>query len=704
MRKISLLLFVLILFTVLYSKGENCDNPFFHPFKTPFGAPDFTKIKTEHYMPAFKRGIAEHLKEIDAIVNNKAKPTFKNTIEALDRSGELLRKVSSIFFNLLAADTNDTMQKIAQEITPLLSKHEDDILLNAKLFERIKDVYKQKDKLKLNTEQKTVLEKYYKDFERGGANLCEKKKEQLREINKKISLLTLKFGENLLKGDNKWKMILDKKSDLKGLPDDIIEGAAKAAEKAGLKGKWLFTLHKPSWIPFLQYSERRDLREKIYKAWMNRGDNNDEFDNKKIVDEIVNLRLKKARLFGFKNHASYVLDTNMAKTPDKVYDLLYKVWKPALRRAKDEAAEYQKMIYKEGEKFKLMPWDWFYYAEKLRKERYALDDNMLKPYFELENVRKGLFTVVNRLYGIKFIERKDIPVYHKDVKVFELKDTDGTTIGIIYMDNYQRASKRGGAWMDAFRKEAKIDGKRIVPIVYNVTNFPPKIHGKPVLLNIDQVRTMFHEFGHALHGLLSQCTYYRVSGTEVSRDFVELPSQIMENWAIEPSVMKMYAKHYKTGKPIPDELIRKIKNSGFFNQGFATVEYLAASFLDMDWHTIDKNNKYDVDKFEKSAMDKIGLISEIIPRYRSTYFAHIFAGGYSAGYYSYIWAEVLDADAFALFKKRGIFDRKTATDFRNYILAKGGSDDPMVLYEKFRGEEPSIKPLLERRGLLKENK
>ncbi len=704
MKKVSLLFIVLILFTVLYSRGNNSDNPFFHPFKTPFGAPDFTKIKTEHYMPAFKKGIEEHLEEIDTIVNNKAKPTFKNTIEALDRSGELLRKVSSVFFNLLAADTNDKMQKIAQEITPLLSKHEDDILLNVKLFERIKDVYKQKDRLKLNTEQKTVLEKYYKDFVRGGANLCEKNKEKLREINKKISLLTLKFGENLLKGDNEWKMVLDKESDLKGLPQDIIEGAAKAAEKAGLKGKWLFTLHKPSWIPFLQYSERRDLREKIYKAWMNRGDNNDKYDNKNIVNEIVNLRLEKARLFGFKNHASYVLDVNMAKTPDKVYDLLYKVWKPALERAKDEAKEYQLMIYKEGKKFKLMPWDWFYYAEKMRKERYALDDNMLKPYFELENVRKGLFMVVNKLYGIKFIERKDIPVYHKDVKVFELKDADGTTIGIIYMDNYQRASKRGGAWMDAFRKEVRIDGKRIIPIVYNVTNFPPKIPGKPVLLNIDLVRTMFHEFGHALHGLLSQCTYYRVSGTEVSRDFVELPSQIMENWAIEPSVMKMYAKHYKTGEPIPDELIQKIKKSGYFNQGFATVEYLAASFLDMDWHTITENKKYDVDKFEKEAMGKIGLISEIIPRYRSTYFAHIFAGGYSAGYYSYIWAEVLDADAFALFKKRGIFDRKTATDFRNYILAKGGSEDPMILYKKFRGEEPSIEPLLKRRGLLKKDK
>ena len=700
MKKIAVLFVMLILFSVLYSIGGDNDNPFFHPFKTPFGTPDFTKIKVEHYMPAFKKGISEHLKEIDAIINNKQKPDFKNTIEALDRSGELLRKVSGVFFNLLAADTNDKMQEIARKITPLLSKHEDDILLNEKLFKRIKEVYEQKDKLNLNTEQKTVLEKYYKDFVRGGANLCEKKKEKLREINKKLSLLTLKFGENLLKGDNEWKMVLDKKSELAGLPEDIIAGAAKTAEKLGLKGKWVFTLHKPSWIPFLQYSERRDLREKIYKAWMNRGNNNDKYDNKKIVNEIVNLRLEKAKLLGFKTHADYVLDVNMAKTPKNVYDLLHKVWKPALERAKEEAKEYQEMIYKEGKKFKLMPWDWFYYAEKVRKAKYALDDNLLKPYFELENVRKGLFMVVNKLYGIKLIRRKDIPVYHKDVKVYEVKDKDGSTLGIIYMDNYQRGSKNGGAWMDAFIKEAKINGKRIIPIVYNVTNFPPKVPGKPVLLNIDQTRTMFHEFGHALHGLLSQCTYYRVSGTEVSRDFVELPSQIMENWAIEPSVLKMYAKHYKTGKPIPDKLIEKIKKSGFFNQGFATVEYLAASFLDMDWHTITENKKYDIEKFEKRAMDKIGLIPEIIPRYRTTYFAHIFSGGYSAGYYSYVWAEVLDADAFSLFKKRGIFDKKTASDFRNYILSRGGSENPMVLYEKFRGGKPSIKPLLKRRGLL----
>ncbi len=699
MKRLSVLFFVLILFTVLYSRGDDNNNPFFHPFKTPFGAPDFTKIKTQDYMPAFKRGIKEHLKEIEEIVNNKAAPDFKNTIEALDRSGSLLRKVSTIFFDILEADTNEEMQKIAKEVTPLLSKHEDDILLNEKLFERIKKVYEQKDKLNLNTEQRTVLEKYYMDFVRGGANLCPKKKERLREINKKISLLTLKFGENLLKGDNEWKMVLTKKSELSGLPKDIIEGAAKAAENRGLKGKWVFTLHKPSWIPFLQYSKRRDLREKIYKAWMNRGNNNDKYDNKKIVNEIVNLRLEKAKLLGYKTHADYVLADNMAKTPAKVYEFLYKVWKPALKKAKEEAKEYQEMIYKEGNKFKLMPWDWFYYAEKVRKQKYALDDNLLKPYFELENVRKGLFMVVNKLYGIKFIERKDIPVYHKDVKVFELKDADGSTIGIIYMDNYQRSSKRGGAWMNAFRKEVKINGKRIIPIVYNVTNFPPKVPGKPVLLNIDQVRTMFHEFGHALHGLLSQCTYYRVSGTEVSRDFVELPSQIMENWAIEPSVLKMYAKHYKTGKPIPDELIQKIKNSGYFNQGFATVEYLAASFLDMDWHTITKNKKYDINKFEKMAMDKIGLIPEIIPRYRTTYFAHIFSGGYSAGYYSYVWAEVLDADAFAHFKEKGIFDRKTANAFRHYILEKGGSDDPMVLYKKFRGKEPLIEPLLKRRGL-----
>ena len=678
---------------------QQAKNPLLEPFNTPYGVPPFDQIKEEHYLPAFEEAIKQHKKEIEEIVNNPAEPTFENTVAALDRSGELLRRVSAIFFNLLAAKTNDKMQEIAKKVSPMLSRHEDEIYMNAKLFQRIKAVYEKRDSLSLTPEQRTVLEKYYQDFVRGGANLDEKKKEELKKINEELSVLTLKFGDNVLKDKNSFVMVIENREDLAGLPENVIAAAAEAAKKRGYEGKWVFTLDKPSFIPFLQYSRKRKLREKILMAYANLGNNNNEYDNKAIVAKIVNLRIRKAHLLGYKTYADYALAKNMAKKPENVYKLMNEIWKPALARAKEERDLLQKMIYKEGEKFKLQPWDWWYYAEKLRKEKYALDEEMLRPYFQLDNVRKGAFYVANKLFGITFVERDDLPKYHPDVKAFEVKDASGKTIGIYYADYFPRPSKRGGAWMDAFRKEAIINGKRVIPVVYNVTNFSKPVGDKPALLSLEEVLTLFHEFGHALHELLSQCTYYRVSGTNVPIDFVELPSQFMENWAVEPAILKVYAKHYKTGEPIPDELIEKIHNARHFNQGFATTEYLSAAFLDMDWHTLPETKDWDVLKFEKEAMDRIGLIPEIIVRYRSTYFRHIFAGGYAAGYYSYIWAEVLDADAFHAFKEHGLFDKETAAKYKKYILESGGSQDAMQLYVKFRGKEPSIEPLLERRGL-----
>ena len=701
----SILIFFLI--TIFFSgtiKGEtdNMNNPFYKNYTSPFGTPDFTKIKITHYFPAFKKGIAEQKKEVDAIANNTDKATFSNTIEALDSSGELLTKVENVFFNLLSAETNKEMQEIAKKVSPLLSKLSDDILLNEKLFGRIKDLYKRKNDLNLNSEQKMLLKHFYKQFTKNGANLDKEKKDILRDINKKLSLLSLKFGDNVLSENNRFKMVLTKKEDLAGLPQTVIDAAAIAAKNAGLKSGWVFTIHKPSLIPFLQYSKKRDLREKMFRAYISKGDHNDKYDNKEIIKKIVSLRLKKAELLGYKTHADYILSDNMAKVPSKVYDLLKKVWDPALKVAKKEAAELQNMIDKEGGKFKLKPWDWWYYSEKLRKEKYDLDESLLRPYFELENVRKGVFYTASKLYGLKFIERKDIPVYNKEVKVYQIKDSDGKDIGIIYTDYFPRPGKRGGAWMNAYRKEKKVNGKRVIPIVCNVGNFSRPTKDKPALLSIDEVTTMFHEFGHALHGLLANTTYRTLSGTEVARDFVELPSQINENWALEPDVLKVYARHYKTGKIIPMELVEKLKNSSHFNQGFATVEYLAAAFLDMDWHTItDKSDISDVDKFEKNSLDKIGLIPEIVVRYRSTYFSHVFGGGYSAGYYSYVWAEVLDADAFAYFKENGIFNKKISTSFRKNILEKGGTEEAMKLYKKFRGTDPKIDPMLKRKGLLK---
>ncbi len=674
-------------------------NPFFEDWKTPFGMPPFEQIKTEHFMPAFKKGFEMQAKEIKDIANNPEKPTFKNTIEAMDYSGDLLMKVSLVFYNWTSANTSKELQALANEIAPMASKHSDDITLNENLFKRIKAVYDQKKTLKLNREQEMLLDKIYKNFSRNGAALNEKDKDKLRKINQELSVLELKFGDNVLAENNSYQLVIDKKADLAGLSDGIIAAASETAEEKGLKGKWVFTLQNPSVMPFLQYADNRDLRKKIWTAYMMRGNNGNQLDNNNNIKEMIKLKIERSKLLGFKSYADYSLDNVMAKTTKNVYNLLDKLWKPAINMAKKEVKDMQAIIDKEGGKFKLEAWDYRYYAEKVKKAKFDLDEEMMKPYFELNNVRDGLFMVVNKLFGLKFVERNDLPKFNEDMQIYEVLDANGTHLAIVSFDFYPRASKRGGAWMSNYRNEYIKDGKRIAPIIPLTFNFTKPTKDLPALLTLDEVTTMFHEFGHGLHGLLSQCTYPSVAGTEVARDFVELPSQVLENWATAPEVLKQYAKHYKTGVVIPDALITKMENASKFNQGFATTEYLAASYLDMKFHDITDASKLEPQKFEKEVLGKLGLIPEIISRYRSTYFNHAFTGGYSAGYYSYIWAEVLDADAFAAFTEKGLFDQETAKAFRANVLEKGGSEDPMKLYKTFRGKEAGIEPLIKRRGL-----
>jgi peptidyl-dipeptidase Dcp len=676
------------------------NNPFYSDYGTPYEIPAFDKIQSAHYLPAFKEGIKQQEEEINAIVSDTVAPNFKNTIEALDLSGSLLTRVSNVFYNLTGSLTNDTLQEIAKEVAPILSQHRDNISLNQDLFKKVKTVYDQKENLNLTIEQNALLTKVYKDFVRGGANVTEENKEEFRAINKELSVLTLKFGDNVLAETNAFQLVIDKKEELAGLPQFVVDAASEEAKANELEGKWLFTIQKSSLIPFLQYAENRDYRKKMFKAYVNQGNNGNEYDNNEAAKKIAELRLRKANLMGFKTHADYVLDINMAKTPENVYARLDQVWEAALPKAKEEALELQKMINVEGGGFELEAWDWWYYSEKLRKQKYALDDEILKPYFQLENVRQGMFEVATKLWGLQFVEHNDFPKYHPDVKTIEVLEADGTHIGVLLQDFHPRASKRGGAWMSSYRKGYSNEDGWQTPIIVMVMNFSKPTADKPSLLTFEEVSTMFHEFGHVLHGILTKCNYQKISGTSVARDFVELPSQIMENWAGDPQVMKMYARHYETGEVIPDELIEKLKASSHFNQGFATVEYTSAAFLDMDWHTIYENTTLNAEEFETASMNRINMLPEIVVRYRTTYFRHIFAGGYSAGYYGYLWAEVLDADAFEAFKETDIFDKETARKFREFILEKGGTEDPMKLYVKFRGQEPSINPMLKRKGLL----
>ena len=677
-------------------QAADTGNPFLSEFETPYGTPDFDRIKVEHYEPAFLKGIEQQNEEIKAIVENPEEPSFENTIVALDNSGEILARVSGVFFALTEADTNDEMMALEAKIAPMLSEHSDNIFLNQDLYKRVAAVHAQEEagKIQLTTEQHYLLDKYYKEFVRSGAGLDAQKQERLREINKQLSTLTIEFGNHVLADNNDYLLVVDKKEDLAGLPDAVIAGAAQEAKAHGKDGKWVFTLQESSRTPLLQYAQNRELRKNIYQAYTSLGNRGNANDNKEVLKKVLALRLEKAQLMGFNNFAEYQLADNMAKNPKNALDLLYGLWEYSIKNAKAEAAELQKIMDREGKGEKLEAWDWWYYAEKLRQEKYDLNEDAIKPYFSQEDVHNGLCTVVNKLYGITLTPCDSISVYNKDVKTYIVKDADGSLLGVFYSDYMPRASKRSGAWMSNFREQQ--EGVR--PLIYNVASFTKPAGDLPSLLTIDEARTMYHEFGHALHGLLTQCKYKGVSGTSVARDFVELPSQIMEHWAVEPEVLKMYAKHYQTREVIPDSLIAKIENQALFNQGFMTTELLAAAILDMEMHCLTTMEGFDVLQFEKQLMDKLGLIPQIAPRYRSTYFNHIM-GGYAAGYYSYIWAERLDTDAFEAFKEHGLFDQATATSFRKNILEKGGSDDPMKLYVTFRGAEPSLDALLKTRGL-----
>lgn len=679
---------------------ENMDNPFFGEWNTPYGIPDFEKIKPEHYMPAFEEGIKRQKAEIDAITANSEAPTFANTIEALEQSGDLLNEVSAVFFNLAECINSPEMEKIAEEATPLVSAHGDDIMLNAKLFERVKAVYDQRESLGLDGEQMRLVEETYKNFVRNGANIPADKQDRFREINSLLASLTLRFGNNVLAATNQYWLSLDAdKARNIGLGDDQLAAAFEASAAAGIDNHARFTLDIPSWEPFMQNCTDRELRQQMWEAYANRctGGN---YDNSVIIDSIVNLRLERANILGFESHAAYTLDDCLAKTPEAVYQCLMDLWTPALNKAKQERDEYQKMLEKDEPGAKLQPWDWRYYCEKLRKERYALNDDEIRPYFPLDNVREGAFTVANKLYGITFRENNKLPKYHPEAISYEVLDGD-KVIAILYMDFFPRESKRSGAWMTNFREQyIDKDGENVIPIISMVCNFTKPTKDKPSLLNFDQSETLFHEFGHCLHGMLSQCHYRSLSGTNVPRDFVEMPSQVMENWCRHPQVMKEYARHYQTGEAIPDSLIAKIEAAGTYGQGFINTELLAASLLDMDFHSITKPTKIVLPDFEDQAMAKIGLIPEIISRYKSCYFQHIFSGGYSAGYYSYTWTAILDADAFEAFRESGdLYNPELAKKFR-FLLSHGNTIDPMKMYVDFRGKQPSVEPLKRNRGLI----
>ncbi len=672
------------------------DNPFFASYDTPYGVPPFDKIKAEHFIPAFEKGMEESKKEVEAILSNKDEPTYENTVVALDRAGELLSKVSNVFFNLTSANTSPELQKIEMEISPKLAAHSDEINLDPRLFERLKSVYENREKFNLTDEELFLLENSYKSLIRNGAALDPEKKEELKAYNQELSVLRVKFNQNVLAETNNYKLVISRKEDLAGLPEAVIEGAAETATAGGMEGQWVFTTQKPSMIPFLQYSENRKLRSKLYNAYANRANNDNDHDNKEILARIMELRADRAELLGYPNHASLVLEPRMAGNPGNVYKLLDRLWEAGLPVAKRERGEMQKIIDRENGGFKLAASDWWYYAEKLRMEKYNLDDSELRPYFELDNVRDGAFMVANKLYGITFEEITDIPKPHPDAVAYDVKDNDGSHLGVLYLDFFPRDSKEQGAWCNSYREHRIVDGKEITPVMTMVMNFTKPSGDSPSLLSLDEVETLFHEFGHALDGLFSKTTY---NTSFIAWDFVELPSQIMEHWATEPEVLRMYAHNFTNGETIPDDLIKRIGNSSFFNQGFNTVEVTAACYLDMAYHTLKAGEKVSVPEFEKEVLDSKGLIPEILPRYRSTYFLHII-GGYDSGYYSYDWAGVLDNDAFDAFREKGIFDNETAESFRKNILEKNGTMDAMQMYINFRGRKPNEDALLRNRGLL----
>ena len=708
-----IILITALLFIVSCQQESKMDpniNPFFQEWNTPYEVPPFLDIKDEHYMPAYEQGMKENLEEIELIVNNTEAPTFANTIEELERTGELLSRVGRVFSNLASSNTNPQLQELQRELSPMLSAHYDKISLNEGLFNRVDAIYQNRENIDLTSEQAKLLNDTRKGFVRSGALLSEDQKERISEINSKISGLSTSFGQNLLAETNGFELILED-SDLDGLSDGVIAAAADAAsqkidsaeseeEKDKYNDKYVFTPHRSSMYPFLTESTRRDLREKLYNSYVMRGDNNNDTDNKKIAAQIAKLRAERAQIMGYKTHAHFVLEENMLKSPEEVYELLIQLWKPAVKRANVEVADMQAVANAEGQNFDIAAWDWWHYSEKVRKEKYDLDESLIKPYLSLDNVLKGVFNTTNKLWGLTFTEIFDLDLYHPDARIWKVSDKDGSHLGIFIGDYFTRSNKRGGAWMSSFKGQSNLDGMER-PIVVNVCNFPAPVGDNPALLSFDNVVTLFHEFGHAMHGTLTNVKYGSMAGTSGPRDFIELPSQLLEHWASEPEVLKSFATHYETGEPIPDELIEKLLNASKFNQGFINTEYLAASLLDMDWHTISADEDLkDANKFELESMKKVGLIGEIAPRYRTTYFAHIFSGGYSSGYYSYVHAAVLDSDAFEAFKEVGdVFDKDLASKLRATIYSKGSTEEAMDLFVQFRGRKASIEPLLKVRGL-----
>lgn len=699
MKKYLLSIKALCLSGILLFSGTTmkAENPFFGEYNTPYNIPPFEKIQIADYMPAFEEAIAQHNQEIAAIVNNRAVPDFENTIVALDNSGEMLEKVSYVFSGLYEVVSTPEFQKVGAQVFPMLAAHSDEIKMNEGLFQKIKSVYDNRAKFNLTTPQLRLLEKYYKDFARNGALLSEEKKAELKDINDQLSKLCLQFGDNILKDTNKWTLVVDNEKDLAGLPASSIAVAAEEAKAMGKEGKWVFTLHAPSRLPFLTYADNRDLREKMYKAYTNIANNNDENDNKAIINQILKLRLQKAKLFGFDSFAAYQMDNVMAKTVEDAEELLYKVWKPAVAKAHEEITDMQKYVDNHGGNFKIAAWDYYYYAEKVKKEKFNFDENDVRAYFPIENVRKGIFTMAERLYGITFKEVNNVPVYHPDVKVYEVLDKDGKHLSMFMTDYYARGGKRQGAWMFVYQEANGT--KDVRPIVYNVGNFSKPTADSPSLLTLDEVETMFHEFGHGLHGMLTRTQYKGNAGTNVDRDFVEFPSQLHEHWMLEPELLKVYARHYKTGEVIPDELVNKLIESSKFNQGFVNTELAGAALLDIEWHKLNDGKDVDVAEFEANVSKKLGMPEEIGYRYRSTYFNHIFSSDqYAAGYYTYLWAQVLDCDGYEVFMKEGVFNPETAARLK-HVLESGNDEDPMKLYEGFAGHRPDADALLRDKGL-----
>ena len=679
--------------------GANSDNPFFQKWTTQFEVPPFDKIKVEHFLPAIEEGIKLHNQEIDSIANNSAAPTFDNTIAALDYSGQFLSRVSMCFDNWTGANATPELEQVSDTITSLITKHNDDLYMNAKLFTRIQAVYNSKDKAKLNPEQLQLLNKYYRDFKFNGASLNDADKAKLRELNQKLAVLQLKFSNNMLAETNAFKLVVDKESDLAGLPPELVAAAKETADETGNSGKWVFTLQNPSVMPFLQYADNRDLRKKIWDGYVKRGNQGNKYDNNQVIKDIMKNKLEKAKLLGYPNCAEYILQNSMAKHSDNVFNLLNTVWPYALNAAKNDLAAMQKIADSEGKGVKIEPWDWRYYENKLKSQSLNFDENQTKPYFELNKVRDGLFYVIKSLYGVTFKKLDGMPKFTEDMDFYEVLDRDGKHLAVVSYDFSPRATKRGGAWMSNYSIQFKQNGKNYYPYIPLTFNFTKPTKSQPALLTIDEVQTMFHETGHALHGIFSDVTYPGLQGTNVYRDFVEMPSQIMENWALEPAVLKVYAKNYKTGETIPDDLIAKVQKARVFGQGFAFTELLAAAYLDMKYHVLTDVSTLDPQSFETKTLNDWGLIPQIISRYKSTYFNHVFGGGYDAGYWSYTWAEMLDADVYSVFQQKGIFDQETATKFRKEILSKGGTAEPEVLYKNFRGFIPGPDALLKLRGL-----